>query len=841
MLTFHLTDAFLAKYQNKKPNWDALGEFVYYRTYSRYIEKENRNEQWWETIKRVVEGVYNTQKDHCEKLRLPWKPWKAQKSAQIMYDKIFNFKFSPAGRGLWMMGTEFIKEKSAAALMNCAFVSSEDIDVRGTFMFTWAMDLLMLGVGVGFDTKGANKIIIKSPKQNGGLTYQIPDTREGWVESVGMILDAFFNNTEIPKFDFSLIRPAGSFIHGFGGIASGPEPLIELHNNIKKLLFKKIGESLDSIGIVDIMNFIGVCVVSGNIRRSAQIALGDYTDTEYLNMKDFKKYKKELKDRRWASNNSIFVKIGETNYYFITKKTQENGEPGFVWLENIRKYSRMIDPPDYKDKNATGVNPCFGGKEKLLILEDGKAIYKSFKQLENKNVRIITPVNKIINGKVKCSGNKQTIKLIFGNWNELIVTPDHIFQTSKGKNILAKDTLNKRLNICTIPNENFDSLWMKLGFIQKEDVLPGKLPKDKELSFLRGLFSVKGSVIKKHRIALKLTCRKLAVQIKNLLNQHQINSYITIDKTKKIKSKNDRIYLDIEDVFSIINFYKLIGFVQKYKMNSLKKLIEKKSPKVIGIKQNGIQKVYDFIMPEIHWGFVNGFVVHNCAEQCLESYEVCNLVETYPSHHDTLEEYLETLKYAYLYAKSVTLIPTHWEETNQVIMKNRRIGTSQSGIIDAFVKHGRREMLRWCDEGYKVLKKYDQIYSDWLCVPKSIKITSVKPSGCGVLGTKIKTNKGIMTYEEIFEYFGYNVFDYIDENRLWLPIEEKSELLSVYDKNNQERKITNLFLNGIEDVYEFKTEDGNIHRFTQNHKFYVKEKGWVRVLDLEEDDDILSY
>jgi len=79
MLTFHLTEAFLAKYQNKKPNWDALGEFVYYRTYSRYIEKENRNEQWWETIKRVVEGVYNTQKDHCEKLRLPWKPWKAQK------------------------------------------------------------------------------------------------------------------------------------------------------------------------------------------------------------------------------------------------------------------------------------------------------------------------------------------------------------------------------------------------------------------------------------------------------------------------------------------------------------------------------------------------------------------------------------------------------------------------------------------------------------------------------------------------------------------------------------------------------------------------------------------
>jgi hypothetical protein len=61
--------------------------------------------------------------------------------------------------------------------------------------------------------------------------------------------------------------------------------------------------------------------------------------------------------------------------------------------------------------------------------------------------------------------------------------------------------------------------------------------------------------------------------------------------------------------------------------------------------------------------------------------------------------------------------------------KNRRIGTSQSGIIDAFVKHGRRTVLRWCDKGYNFLENLDEVYSDWLCIPKSIKITSVKPSG----------------------------------------------------------------------------------------------------------------
>jgi adenosylcobalamin-dependent ribonucleoside-triphosphate reductase len=118
-----------------------------------------------------------------------------------------------------------------------------------------------------------------------------------------------------------------------------------------------------------------------------------------------------------------------------------------------------------------------------------------------------------------------------------------------------------------------------------------------------------------------------------------------------------------------------------------------------------------------------------CLEQTLHNYELCTLVETFPSRHESLEEYLETLKVAYLYAKTVTLIPTHWAETNSVMARNRRIGLSQSGIIKAFGRHGRREMLRWCDKGYEFISGLDVQYSNWLGVPKSIKKTSVKPSG----------------------------------------------------------------------------------------------------------------
>jgi adenosylcobalamin-dependent ribonucleoside-triphosphate reductase len=118
-----------------------------------------------------------------------------------------------------------------------------------------------------------------------------------------------------------------------------------------------------------------------------------------------------------------------------------------------------------------------------------------------------------------------------------------------------------------------------------------------------------------------------------------------------------------------------------------------------------------------------------CGEITLNHAELCNIVETFPSNHDNMDDYLRTLKYAFLYCKTVTLLATHCDLTNQVQMKNRRIGVSQSGIVENINQVGLREHLRWCDKGYQDLKTWDQVYSDWLCVRKSIKLTTVKPSG----------------------------------------------------------------------------------------------------------------
>lgn len=268
---FRLPDSFLKQYRGTKPKFgfNGMGEFVFYRTYSR-IKENGEKESFFDTIKRVVEGCYEIQRRHCAKMHIPWDYDKAVESAQEMFVRMWEFKFLPPGRGLWMMGTKFMWERGSSALNNCGFVSTDDkIESDPAEPFCFLMDMSMLGVGVGFDTKGANKIVISAPNPNIVNTLVVDDSREGWVDSVRKLIHSYtteFNNGVV-EFDYSQIRPPGSTINGFGGKASGPSILLELHDLIKCHLNDKVGSTLSSVDITDIMNYIGKCVVAGNVRR----------------------------------------------------------------------------------------------------------------------------------------------------------------------------------------------------------------------------------------------------------------------------------------------------------------------------------------------------------------------------------------------------------------------------------------------------------------------------------------------------------------------------------------------------------------------------------------------
>ena len=118
-----------------------------------------------------------------------------------------------------------------------------------------------------------------------------------------------------------------------------------------------------------------------------------------------------------------------------------------------------------------------------------------------------------------------------------------------------------------------------------------------------------------------------------------------------------------------------------------------------------------------------------CAEISLESYELCNLVELHLNRHESIDDFLRTIKFAYLYAKSITLLPTHWADTNAVIQRNRRIGTSITGLAEFVDTHGLPTFREWADAGYDEIQRYDQEYSEWLGIRESIRTTTVKPSG----------------------------------------------------------------------------------------------------------------
>ena len=105
------------------------------------------------------------------------------------------------------------------------------------------------------------------------------------------------------------------------------------------------------------------------------------------------------------------------------------------------------------------------------------------------------------------------------------------------------------------------------------------------------------------------------------------------------------------------------------------------------------------------------------------------MVELIPSNHESIEDFKQTIKYAYLFAKTITLLNTNWPETNKVMLRNRRIGLSITGITQFISERGTKELKEWMEQGYDLVDKYDNVYSEWFAIPKSIKTTTVKPSG----------------------------------------------------------------------------------------------------------------
>lgn len=367
-----------------KFGFNGLGEVVFRRTYSR------NNETWNDVVIRVVEGVMSIRKEHFTRSSLLWDDNNWQLFAKNMANSLFDMEWLPPGRGLWMMGTDFTYERGSTALNNCSATDTKEDLVHSA---EWTMDCLMNGVGVGFSTYWRGTAT--KPNKEDTELYVIPDSREGWVESLILLMCAYidspkYGKNKFPKFDYSEIRKQGIPIKGFGGLSSGPEPLMKMHKRVEGYLDAFCKGELNATAttykehknedgtsewkpeevtvckpyghtrlIADIFNAIGACVVAGNVRRSAEICLGDVEDSEFIDLKNYEK-NPERGEIGWMSNNSVVLKADQNyeDFSFIpdmAKRIIDNGEPGMINLYNMQKFARYgKEKPD----KGTLVNPC---------------------------------------------------------------------------------------------------------------------------------------------------------------------------------------------------------------------------------------------------------------------------------------------------------------------------------------------------------------------------------------------------------------------------------------------------------------------------------------------------
>lgn len=337
---------------NKKGTpWGEIGYVTYKRTYSRKINGSNNTEEFIETIDRVLTAC-DTQ------LNLKFS---SEEQARAR-DYMLNLKGIVAGRFLWQLGTTTVDRFGLASLQNCA-VTLVDNPIRS---FCWAFDMLMLGSGVGYNIQ--REYVYKIPpvldkeinvirKDSNDADFIIPDSREGWVKLLEHTLSAYFIKGQSFTYSTVLVRGKGAPIKSFGGTASGPEELCWGIAQISNILNNRRGKQLRPIDCLDIMNIIGFIVVSGNVRRSAQIAIGDIDDTQFLNAKRWDLG--NIPNWRAMSNNSVVCNDINLLPEAFWQGYIGNGEPyGLINLKLAREVGRLADGNKYPDKKIIGFNPC---------------------------------------------------------------------------------------------------------------------------------------------------------------------------------------------------------------------------------------------------------------------------------------------------------------------------------------------------------------------------------------------------------------------------------------------------------------------------------------------------
>ncbi|HEY4500275.1 MAG TPA: ATP cone domain-containing protein [Candidatus Paceibacterota bacterium] len=341
--------------ESKKYFKNSLGEFVYYRTYSRWIAEESRRETWIETVDRYISFM---RENVGEKF--------SDTEYAEMREGILNQEVMPSMRLLQFAGPA--TRKTSVCAYNCSFIAPENLQDLAEIMY-----ISMCGTGVGWsvESKNVQKFPqIKFQENHKPIKHVIPDSKEGWADALALGMRTWFDGRDM-EFDFSDLRPAGARLKTMGGKASGPEPLKRLLFFTREKIFARQGRRLRNVDVHDIICMIGDCVVSGGVRRSAMISLSDLDDTDIRDAKSGAFYTTE--PQRMLANNSAVYTQKPTNSEFLEEwialMKSGSGERGIFnrgslaktlparRIETLKKHEGYFDAGG-NIVGSIGTNPC---------------------------------------------------------------------------------------------------------------------------------------------------------------------------------------------------------------------------------------------------------------------------------------------------------------------------------------------------------------------------------------------------------------------------------------------------------------------------------------------------
>lgn len=757
---------------------------MYQRTYSR--RDSGAPEKWEDTVDRAIRGNirgHNVSSLEIERLRY------------FMLSR----KAGPAGRGLWFSGTAAHVKLGGTALGNCWGLIADD-----WINFVVGQDLLMLGGGVGLSVE--HRFVSKLPRVKRGVTithqptkdadFIVPDSREGWNELTRRILESFFVTGKGFTYSTICVRGYGEPIHGFGGTASGPRPLIAFVEKICAVLCAREGRSVRPIDAADMFCSVGEMVVMGNVRRSAIIIIGDAWDKEYLKAKRWDLG--PLPSQRDKANWSVVCDDVE-DLHPLFWRTYENGEPfGIVNRSNIQKYGRM---GELKKDTAIVVNPCVPAGTEILT----KTGYRTIESCVGETVEVwngfeFSPVQP-----QKTGSNQKLVMVSLSSGQSLVCTPAHNFWIKDGyrddpRFVRADElTIGMKLEKTAMPiiysgrqvrddeaySQGFYSgdgtagikhVWLygpkikcaermsgmlgnylstqdRQGFtfscdLHNKNFVPNDWAISARLQWFAGLLDSDGTELKEGGAQIGSIDRNFLLAVQKMLTTLGSTSKISI-----LHAAGDRPLPDgkggHKNYACAASYRLLIGATQMQALRefglSCTRLAFDKRPQrdasqfvvVTAVEElNEVASVvYCFKEGKRGLGCFEGIVTGQCAEATLENGEMCNLQEIALPSLNSEDEFVEAAKLMHRWGKRVALEKFHQPMCDTVIKRNMRVGTGITGCLASplFTPGS-------LDLAYAAIQQENIEYAKELGVDPSIRTTVVKPSG---------------TMSKVFDMHGY--------------------------------------------------------------------------------------